>query len=347
MVRHSHDHRAPSPATAAARARVEARELERFPRAVRVRTGADGKPLVDLKMLVENIESSPERLDETLPSTYMDGLLDDGQQVRYRADGDATIAMEFEHEGVFIKAEGQVHVPVSHLCVRCLDPVRFSLKLNLSMRLAERGEDAPDADEESFVDDAGKDAIDDIDIVSYQDGVIHFDEILREQCFLELPPHPSCESPGAIVSKPCGFAEQQAIVEQEKVKWTEGRWAGLAALRDKLPSAPSKPAPQPAVASRKEPVSAPVPPALTTKPAKPAQVTKSVASKKPSKKTAKKTGKKVGATSKPAIKKVTKKAAKVTKKSKPATKKAAKKAKPSVAKKKAGPAKKKKPTKKR
>jgi uncharacterized metal-binding protein YceD (DUF177 family) len=340
MTRHPHDARFSTPAAAAARAKLEARAHDRAPRHARVRTGADGKATVDLRISVDDLESGPERLQETLPAAFVDELLNDGRELRFRAREPAQVDMMFEHEGVFVRAKGKVVVPVEHVCVRCLETVQFPLSLSLSFRLAQREQEAPDEDQEAFEDGALIE-VDDVDIVSYQAGTIDFGEVLREQVFLELPPHPSCDSPGAVAAKSCAYAAEQAKAALAP-KPVDPRWAALAALRDKLPATAStplspspakvaKPRPVPAMATHQpattlptEAISTPAPksaskPTSMTTATKPA---KKVPQKKPTKKVAKKAVKK---TAKNIAKKPAKKVAGKTS-TKKATKKPAKKA---------------------
>ena len=120
----------------------------------------------------------------------------------------------------------------------------FEVPLAVDLRLVERAEDNDiEADFEEFSDGddhaglpLGNAAdLEDINIASYVGNTIAVDHILREQLFLELPPHPNCESVGACLKGPCGLVEREQALQAERERFIDPRWAGLLAIKGQLP----------------------------------------------------------------------------------------------------------------
>jgi uncharacterized metal-binding protein YceD (DUF177 family) len=357
MTRHPNDYRTSSPAVQRAREREEARH-EHAPSSRVVRDVTQpGGVRVDLDVKVDEIEDGVD-IDEALPAGFVSELLDDNKEPHWSARGDAKLRVHLEREASFVRIKGQARFELSHPCVRCLNDVPFDWPLQIDLRLVERAAGPIEADMSEGDGDGddfeGKplgDAADleDLDIASYANGVVKVGDLLREQLFLELPPHPACDSPRAKPTAPCAFDERQVNADASQ-GWTEARWAGLASLRDKLPPGPAastKPpaakAAKPATADDVEVVALPgratpielpgragTPPA-PPKPAPAPKGTRKVEARPPAKKAptkkAKPTAKKAKPAAKKPVKKPVKKPAKKPAKKAKASKKPGKKAK--------------------
>ena len=243
MTRHPHDFRTPTPAVEKARARARERErLRREGKSGRVVSDASGTH-VNIDVRVEELDEGTLEIKETLPQAWVSDLLDDGKAVRWRAGADCSVELALDLEGPFVRMKGEAIFRLVHPCVRCLNDTPFEVPLKVSLRLIEREPAPPEADlehrEPDGDDHAGSplgDAADleDLDLVAYQEGLIRVGDILREQLFLDLPMHPACDSPRAHPDKPCAYSDQQKLLQAEQSRWVDARWAGLAALRDKL-----------------------------------------------------------------------------------------------------------------
>lgn len=86
-------------------------------------------------------------------------------------------------------------------------------------------------DEEGY---ASSNDIDDEDIIAFNNGKIDVLEVLREQLFLQMPLHPSCESDGAHTDEPCQFATTQAAALAEAARWVDPRWEALRAMKESM-----------------------------------------------------------------------------------------------------------------
>ena len=244
MGRHDHDLRFSSPAVERARARAEER-------ARALHGGATGRVVgerVDLAVLVDEIAAAPLEVKETLPRSWVKGLIDDNQEIRWDADGDADVDIVLSIESAFVRMKGSARFRLLHPCVRCGQrDVNFDVKLKIDLRLVERAKDTNiDADFEAHSGDGDDHAgpllgdaadLEDLDIASYQGDTVDVGIVLREQLFLELPAHPNCESPGSTLGEPCGFAEQQRKIEEQRASDIDPRWGPLMALKAQLPAA--------------------------------------------------------------------------------------------------------------
>jgi uncharacterized metal-binding protein YceD (DUF177 family) len=302
-----------------------------------MKDGKTGRVLgdnVDLSVPLDELDDGPVEIHEDLPAAYMTALLDDGHELRWRGREPSRVDLTLDKEAGFVRVLGTAHFQLLHPCVRCLADVPFDVPLTVDLRLVQREKPLIVEDEEedeAFADDASAStALEDLNVASFTDGIVAMGDVVREQLFLELPMHPACDSPRARPTGPCSFVEPKS-----DPGWVDSRWAGLAALRDKLP-----PGPTPGAAAAKP--RAPTPEAIVAPPSKPTLVTTTPAPekaapnkpapnkatpKKPAKKpaTKKAAAKKAPAPKKPAAKKAApKKAAKAKAPKKKATKKKSK-----------------------
>ena len=248
MVRHPHDPKTSSPAVRAARDREAQRErLLRggtTGRVVRDGTKSSGWN-VDLTIPLEEIPDTGVDVTERLPATFIDELLDDGREPRWRGRDDATIELHLSRESTLVRLEGSISFRLLHPCVRCLNDVPFDVDLDVRLRLVERsitdvveGDLAAGILEDGMTDSLGDaDGVEDLDVASFQGGAISITAVLREQHFLELPPHPACDHPLARPTEPC-VLDAAGVLAAEQGRGVDPRWAGLAQLRDRLPPGP-------------------------------------------------------------------------------------------------------------
>jgi uncharacterized metal-binding protein YceD (DUF177 family) len=349
MSRHPHDLRFSSPAVERARALREEQDRAR----THGTTGRVRGERVDLAVLLDDIgDGQIVEVKEHLPKAWIGALVDDKQEVHWTAGGDGDVAVTLEREAAFVRMKGKARFALVHPCVRCGQrDVPFDVPLKVDLRLVERAPvthadhvDADYAAHDDGDDHAGLplgDAADleDLDVASYSGDAVAVDQVLREQLFLELPPHPHCKSAGACLKESCGLDEQQAALAAEQARFVDPRWAGALqhlketlalpaaapaartddVVADKLvlPVIPAAMAKAPAAVAKKAPAAQPATkPTTTKKPAATKAKAKATAKKKPA---AKKT------TKKPAAKKATKKPAAKKAAKKPAAKKATKK----------------------
>ena len=346
MSRNSIELRFSSPAVERARARMQERDRARHDGG----TGRVNGNRVDLVVPLDEFNAGPVMISEELPMVWISDLVKDNNEVHWTATGPAKIELGLEVESAFVRIQGEAHFSLQHLCVRCGQrDVPFEVPLIVDLRLVERAPDKEiNADYEGFNDGddhAGLllgDAADleDVDIASYVGNSVDLAAVLREQLFLELPPHPNCESPGSTLDEPCLRSQDKLAVEKAHELVIDPRWAGLLAIKplDDVPTGRSLPAPSVLKAAKK-----PATPATTVT----AHAAKQATAKKPAKKAAAKKTAKKPAAKKPAKKAAAKKTAKKATAKKPAQKAAAKKpAKKAAAKKPAKKAAAKKPARK-
>lgn len=226
--------------TPLAQARAHHERLNGTPRRVFPDARVEGGVKVDLDIPVDDIDPDL-HVDETLPRHWLEKLLDDPVDPPWRAAGDARVDLTLTREAATVHVAGEGSFPVEHACVRCLRDVRFELDVAFDLRLAEGVPTEPDEDlmgegvEMGLGDDDDALDPDAADLVPFDGRVVRLPEILREQIFLELPMHPSCESEGAEPPEgPCTLDPDGAL-ERERGRWQDPRWAGLAALKDRLP----------------------------------------------------------------------------------------------------------------
>jgi len=347
MARHPNDFRVSSPAVQRARERVEARYATTTGRTSRDVTSPAGVK-VDLDVLVEDLGEAGVDVKETLSAPFISELLDDGKEPHWTGREASSVEVHLEREAAFVRVTGRALFSLSHPCVRCLNEVPFDFDQKIDLRLVERAAgpieadlSEGDADGDDFEGHPLGDAADleDLDVASYEGGVVRLGELIREQLFLELPLHPACDSARASPKQPCGFHEEKANAD-EKRAFTESKWAALASLREKLVTAAPSP-PKNGNGAPKAPSTSTATVAMTVAPTQPpASVKKEVApvtqAAAPEKKTAAPPKAAPPKKAAPIAKK--KKPAKATAKKKSPQKKAAAAKKP--AKKKAAPAKK-------
>lgn len=256
-MRHSHGH--PTPSVQRARERFDARFLK---------DGTTGRVLgdnVDLNVPLDDLDDGAVEIHEDLPTAFVSSMLDDGQNVRWRARAPSRVDVTLDKEAGFVRVTGSARFSLLHPCVRCLNDVPFEVPLEVDLRLVQREKPLQIDDEEEsqgFGDDDAPEATDleDLDVASFSDGIVAMGDVLREQLFLELPMHPACDSPRARPTGPCSFVEPRSDPQ-----WVESRWAGLAALRDKLPPGPNA---SPSPAAKAAPTTA-APKGATSKKAAP------------------------------------------------------------------------------
>lgn len=258
MSRHPHDLRSSTPAVQRARERIE------------------GSTQKGLDVRVDELDEGGVDVKETISAEALSELLDDGKSPRWTGGGDAHLELHLETEASFVRVTGKASFPLVHPCVRCLNDVPFDVVLNVDLRLVQKVK--PSEIEADFSEGDGSDDLEgaplgsaedleDLDIASYEGDVVHVDEVLREQLFLDLPMHPACDSPRAHPKEPCAFDASQAKTDGSR-GFTASRWAGLASLRDKLPPGPGAPAKNGASPAPKKAEST-----STPKPATPAAAT--------------------------------------------------------------------------
>lgn len=234
--------RKPSPLSEAlSEARAHHERLNGSPRRVFPDARAEGGVKVELEIPIEDID--PElHVEETLPQGWVERLLDDPVDPPWRAAGDARVDLTLSREAATVRVTGEGSFPLEHACVRCLRDVRFDLDLDFDLRLAEGVPTDLEDDFDAFVGEGVElngeaDLLDpdEADLVPFDGRVVRLPDILREQIFLEVPMHPSCESEGAEPPEgPCTLDPDGAL-ERERSRWQDPRWAGLLALKDRLP----------------------------------------------------------------------------------------------------------------
>ena len=266
MSRHGQDIRFSSPAVERARARAEERERARH----QGDTGRVQGDRVDLAVLVDDLNSGSVHVKEDLPAAWVSQLVDDKADIKWSGNEAGRVDVTLQNEATtMVRMKGEARFSLLHPCVRCGQvDVPFEVPLAVDLRLVERAEDNDiEADFEEFSDGddhaglpLGNAAdLEDINIASYVGSTIAVDHILREQLFLELPPHPNCESVGACLKGPCGLVEREQALQAERERFIDPRWAGLLAIKDQLPVSSDVAGPQaPAIKKgRREPMSMP------------------------------------------------------------------------------------------
>jgi uncharacterized metal-binding protein YceD (DUF177 family) len=304
----------------------------------------------DLDVSLHDIVEGGVDVRRELPAERVSALLDDGKTPRWTGRETSSIDVHLESEAGFVRMKGKMSLALSHPCVRCLNDVPFDVDLPVDLRLVQRPVDherGPIEADFSAGDGDGDDLegrmlgdpadLEDLDIASFSGDVLHVGDVLREQLFLELPLHPACDSPRAKPAAPCGF--DAAALEKQRAAWVDPRWAGLAALREKIAAPASEGAPTEAHPADGSGVSSSLRPSTEAPAEREARAPKKKAKKAP-KKTPKKAAKvkKAPAKAKPRLAKKKKgasvakakkktpaaKAAKKGKKKKPATRASAK-----------------------
>ncbi len=254
MSRNGFELRFSSPAVERARARMHERDRARH-------DGNSGRVIgnrVDLVVPIDEFTAGPVMLKEELPQQWVSELVADRNEVHWTAIGPARIEICLEIESAFVRVQGEAHFSLQHLCVRCGQrDVSFEVPLVLDLRLVERAPDKEiDADFEEFNDGddhagmpLGNAAdLEDIDIASYVGNSVDVGAVMREQLFLELPPHPNCESPGSTLGEPCLRSGGVKLdVELEHALEIDPRWAGLLTLKASLDDVPGRIEPSSAV----------------------------------------------------------------------------------------------------
>jgi uncharacterized metal-binding protein YceD (DUF177 family) len=201
-----------------------------------------------LKLRVEDIDPEGEKVAVDLPAKSVGEILaDQPGELVWRENGAGHIAVDVNPEAGLIRIKGDAALAVIHPCVRCLEDVPFQVSLDLDLRAAPspfengQGESAGENPDPFGLAQPQSGAVDeietDLDLASYQDGVLDLGKILREQLFLELPAHPKCSMADLAEARECVYQEAAAPEDQED--WVDPRLAGLKALRDKLPPGPS------------------------------------------------------------------------------------------------------------
>lgn len=235
-----------TPAVRAVRDRLEQKRLDE--------TGSTGRVVedrrephgvrVDLRVPLDEIREDGTRVRERLPEGWVTDLLADPAEEPWTAADDAFVDVTLYREPQTVHMKGVADFTLAHTCVRCLEPVPFDLHLDLDLRLVPAQDLAAPLGEDVVLDygleDVLKEEAEAIDlgagdVVAFDGRTVDLGAIVREQVFLELPMHPSCESEGARPTGPCVFDREGALAAEQE-RWVDPRWAGLMALKDRLQS---------------------------------------------------------------------------------------------------------------
>lgn len=232
-------------AVRAARARLEQKILDETGSTGRVtedRRAAHGVR-VELRIPVDEIREEGTRVKERLPAAWVTDTLADPAEEPWTAGGDAEIDLTLTRDET-VRVKGLAHFDLLHTCVRCLEPIPFELDLDLDLRLV-RSEDLGGVVPDDVALDYGlSDALsepaetlnlEEGEVAAFDGRTVDLGAVLREQIFLELPMHPSCESEGARPEGPCVLDREGALAKEQE-RWVDPRWAGLMALKDRLQS---------------------------------------------------------------------------------------------------------------
>lgn len=200
---------------------------------------APGGARADLRIRVEEIATNAVAVRETLPQAFVDHVLEDPVDPPWQAAGDARIDLSVDAEAELVRVRGEGTFLLRHACVRCLRDVDFDLDVVLDLRLAPGLPEVPDEAGVAMGDELDEEGElldpDEADLVPFDGRVIPLVDLLREQVFLEVPVHPACDTEGARPPEgPCSLDPEGALA-RERARWEDPRWAGLKALRNRLP----------------------------------------------------------------------------------------------------------------
>ena len=214
------------------------RARERHDAALKARQGGTtGRVIgskVDLVIKLSDVPDVGVDVKERLPQAWVNTLLTSDTDGAWNAVGDASLDVHLDPDPETYRLRGTGHFAIAHDCVRCLQPVPFHLDVDFGLRLIQGDPERPPEEEDeglSGFDDEGFE--DDEDFVTYQGDKIDLGEIIREQIFLTVPMHPSCDSEGADPAEACAF-DAEGAAEKEAERWEDPRWAALKQLSEQL-----------------------------------------------------------------------------------------------------------------
>lgn len=198
---------------------------------------------VELRVPVDEIREPHLRIKERLPGPWLSELLSDPAEHPWTAHEDAAVDVTLARDAQAVRVRGTGSFRLQHVCVRCLEDIPFDLDLDLDLRLVAR-ESARDLASGSTLEYGLNEALDgdaeqidlgEQDDIPFDGRVVDVGALFREQLFLEVPPHPTCESEGAHPPGPCVVDREGALAEEQS-RWVDPRWQGLLALKDRLGS---------------------------------------------------------------------------------------------------------------
>jgi uncharacterized protein len=100
--------------------------------------------------------------------------------------------------------DAEIPLSAEFACGRCLEPYRFEETLPVRLRLRKR----PEPPRRPEKDRAGEDDVEidpsDLDVVLYEEPVVPFDDIVREQVLMAIPMKPLCREDCRGLCPECG-----------------------------------------------------------------------------------------------------------------------------------------------
>jgi len=189
---------------------------------------------LDFTIDISDLGQLPLPVLEQLPPETMTLLLDDQTKTPWHGAETSIIDLVLTREADIVRIRGSLKAMVKNICVRCLDDVVIALELKPDLILSHTIAAGAFSEGIEFAEGEGVDQTnpaEDLDLVYFDGKKIALDTILREQIFLELPAHPDCSQ--GRESKECDIDKHGALAK-ERAKWSDPRWDGLLALKEKL-----------------------------------------------------------------------------------------------------------------
>ncbi len=234
-----------------AQARAHKRGLDRDGRTGRVQPddSAPGGVRTDLVVRPVDIDLDGSPIVEVLPQAFLHEVMghQPGAELGFWGAGDARVDLLLTRDtDDLLRLRGEVTWPVAHSCVRCLEPVTYTLEMPIDLRLFPGRADllageSVDLDPHNLKahtvddddDEYAANLTEDEDFVLYPETGVDVVSVLREQAFLELPAHPTCEDPASDSPSPC-VSDTMDHARKEAERWVDPRWDALRALSDRL-----------------------------------------------------------------------------------------------------------------
>lgn len=182
--------------------------------------------------------TKPYEVDEVLDRDAFDAMVSGFED--HHAESELRVKLELRRiNNRRVVVEGRLSGQVSGPCSRCLEPVPYALEVEVFVTFEPEGAvvgSGADGEEIEL-------SSDDLDVMTYRDGVIDLEELVRESLILELKPFPPCpeSDPERCAEYARRIAElAEGVADEALSEGDDGgerpidpRWASLKALKTK------------------------------------------------------------------------------------------------------------------
>ena len=155
---------------------------------------------------VADIDAGGKAFTFPLRAAWMRGVLEDHNATTTGKDGE--ISVRVSRSGADIVVYGQFTAELETPCVRCLEPVKFTVKKEIGLMAVPVSQLKAEAEDYEF-------AAEEADLLAYEGELIVLDDFVRDELVLETPMTPLCseDCPGMTHGSSASEPEAEASID--------------------------------------------------------------------------------------------------------------------------------------